>query len=221
MHLSRIQLNPQRRRTRWLLSSPQRIHAEVLNTFPDPPTGDRHGGARVLWRLDEEGQRTLLYIVSPEPPDLSKLTEESGWSTAPGEVRDYRRLLDRVETGSRWAFRLVANPVRYVKHEDDRRGRRSAHVTVSHQEGWLAEQAARAGFAVQDVDGQQTFALTRRRTVRFTRGSADRPVTISTAQFDGELAVLDAALFTRTLVSGIGPAKAYGCGLLTIAPARR
>lgn len=221
MHLSRIQLNTQRRRTRWLLASPQRLHAEVLNAFPDPPTGDRSGGPRILWRLDEEGRRTLLYVVSPEPPDLSKLTEEAGWNTAPGEVRGYGPLLDRIRDGSRWAFRLTANPVRYVKGPDDKRGQRSAHVTVGYQELWLEEQAARNGFTVHGARGDRAFALTDRRSVRFTRGKSAQPVTIAVAQFDGELTVADAEKFRGALVAGVGPAKAYGCGLLTVAPIRQ
>lgn len=217
MYLSRIQLNTHRRWTQWLLASPQRVHAEVLNAFPDAPTGDRQGGPRVLWRLDEEGRKTLLYIVSPDRPDFAKLTEDAGWVTAPGEVKDYSLFLKRLETGSRWAFRLNANPVRYLQGPESTRGKRQAHVTVHHQEQWLADQADRCGFTVTADDGTHRFSLTSRRTLRFTRGHAGRQVTVSTARFDGELMVTDADTFRRTLTAGVGPAKAYGCGLLTIA----
>jgi CRISPR system Cascade subunit CasE len=42
-------------------------------------------------------------------------------------------------------------------------------------------------------------------------------VNLAVATFDGLLEVADADLLRRTLVSGLGPAKAYGCGLMTLA----
>lgn len=39
-----------------------------------------------------------------------------------------------------------------------------------------------------------------------------------TVTFDGRLEVTDPAALRRTLTQGIGKAKAYGCGLITLAP---
>ncbi|MFG7941943.1 type I-E CRISPR-associated protein Cas6/Cse3/CasE [Streptomyces sp. NHF165] len=50
-------------------------------------------------------------------------------------------------------------------------------------------------------------AASERSDVRFTR-----------ATFDGRLRITDLAAFRRTLVQGLGKAKAYGCGLMTLAP---
>jgi len=36
--------------------------------------------------------------------------------------------------------------------------------------------------------------------------------------FDGSLTVSDESAFIALLRSGIGPAKAFGCGLLSVAP---
>nr|WP_246421854.1 type I-E CRISPR-associated protein Cas6/Cse3/CasE [Nocardiopsis mwathae] len=38
--------------------------------------------------------------------------------------------------------------------------------------------------------------------------------------YDGRLIVTDPAAFTAALKEGIGRAKAYGCGLLSLAPDR-
>jgi CRISPR system Cascade subunit CasE len=38
------------------------------------------------------------------------------------------------------------------------------------------------------------------------------------ATYDGILTVTDPALLRRALCHGVGRAKAYGCGLLTLAP---
>ncbi|MCW5968617.1 MAG: type I-E CRISPR-associated protein Cas6/Cse3/CasE [Blastocatellales bacterium] len=46
-------------------------------------------------------------------------------------------------------------------------------------------------------------------------------LTFGTVQFEGVLEVTDAEKFKQTLASGIGSGKAYGFGLLSIAPAAR
>lgn len=46
----------------------------------------------------------------------------------------------------------------------------------------------------------------------------DRRLTFATALFEGELEVTDPAAFRDGLEKGIGPGKAFGCGLLSVAP---
>jgi CRISPR system Cascade subunit CasE len=41
---------------------------------------------------------------------------------------------------------------------------------------------------------------------------------VSTVDFSGQLRVEDADAFRRTLFTGIGHAKAFGCGLLLVRP---
>jgi CRISPR system Cascade subunit CasE len=56
---------------------------------------------------------------------------------------------------------------------------------------------------------------------RSTRGRrGDATITLAGARFDGLLQVVDPTLFRAALATGIGPAKAYGFGLLSIAPLR-
>lgn len=202
------------------------MHAAVLASFPEPPTGDRGGEPRVLWRLDQENERCFLYVVSPDEPDFAHLAEQAGWPTTErGTSRPYGAFLARLAPGQQWAFRLTANPVRYVPSPSGGRAKRSAHVTVAQQEAWLLERAERFGFRVTTtkVSGPDGYveipevAVTRRVTHTFERKGSTSPVTIGVAQFDGRLEVVDADALRRALVTGIGPAKAYGCGLLTLA----
>jgi CRISPR system Cascade subunit CasE len=52
---------------------------------------------------------------------------------------------------------------------------------------------------------------------KFRKGNGGKgEVTLRTATFEGILTISDLERFRRTLLSGIGRAKAYGCGLLTI-----
>ena len=50
--------------------------------------------------------------------------------------------------------------------------------------------------------------------------SRDRRLTFATALFEGELKVTDAARLRDAFAAGIGPGKAFGCGLLSLAPVR-
>ncbi|MEV5086000.1 type I-E CRISPR-associated protein Cas6/Cse3/CasE, partial [Streptomyces sp. NPDC056159] len=50
------------------------------------------------------------------------------------------------------------------------------------------------------------------------QGGRRAPVSLVTVTFDGRLEVTDPQLLRRALTQGIGKAKAYGCGLLTLAP---
>ncbi|ANN17253.1 type I-E CRISPR-associated protein Cas6/Cse3/CasE [Amycolatopsis orientalis] len=45
-------------------------------------------------------------------------------------------------------------------------------------------------------------------------------ITVEPVRYDGHLVITDPAAFSDALVTGIGRAKAYGCGLLSLAPAR-
>lgn len=217
MYLTRFQLNPQRRGATKLLMSPQVVHAAVLAGFPDPAPTDE---GRVLWRLDTDGPKAALYIVSPERPDLTHLVEQAGWPTrASGwDTRDYGQLLGRLDSGQRWAFRLGANPAHSVRAEPERRGKPRGHVTAAQQEQWLLDRADGIGVSFTDASGESLMRVTRRDTVTFQRRQAQ--ITLRTARFEGLLTVTDPQRFSAALTHGIGRAKGYGCGLLTLASVR-
>jgi CRISPR system Cascade subunit CasE len=220
MHLTRFRINPARRGARKLLASPQAMHAAVLASFPGPDqhTGD---GARTLWRIDERPDRQLtLYIVSPGQPDLTHLVEQAGWPTVSAwETRPYDTFLQTLATGQRWAFRLTANPTHNVRTTDDAPGtQRLGHVTADYQLQWLLKRTNRAGFTISEQpNGNHNLVIHRRQTRRFTRKQGQRPVTLVTATYDGVLVITDPEAMRYTLTAGIGHARAYGCGLLTLA----
>lgn len=218
MLLTRMALNPARRCFRELVASPHRMHAAVLAAFPpDVPTSESSG--RVLWRVDRgAGQQADLYLASPDEPDLTHLAEQAGWPTRPTwETRDYAPLLARLAAGQRWAFRLTANPVRRARPSVDSKRRLSAHVTAGQQRDWLLVRAAGHGFAVPaGRAGAPDVVVRERRIVQFRRDEAT--VTLALASYEGVLEVTDPERFRSALVQGIGRAKGYGCGLLTLAP---
>lgn len=216
MYLSRIALNPRRKSTMTALASPQMLHAAVESSFP-PDLAEKY---RNLWRIDRLGSALYLLVLSNSKPDFSHIVEQFGWpgSEKKWETKNYAQLMERIEAGQRWHFRLRANPVHSVKQtggideqETTKRGKVYAHVTVQQQEQWLLERAAKYGFNLQ----KDSFCVVQHEVRRFLRHR--RPVTLGIATFEGILEVADKPLFLHTLVYGIGRAKAYGCGLLTIA----
>jgi len=225
MYLTRAYLNPRRRGAIRLLGHPQRMHAAVLAGFPPLPAD-----ARVLWRLDsDEPHRPVLWMASPYRPDLSHLAEQAGWpaSDAPQlETRSYEPLLKRLDAGQRYAFRLTANPTRAIAPDGPgRRGKRVEHVTAFHQAAWLLGRADNAGFRVLESgtcipgtdDPALQLQLRDRDKVRFTKNNHDGTITIARVTYDGMLEVTGPDALRHALTSGIGHARAYGCGLLTLA----
>ncbi|MFJ2815114.1 type I-E CRISPR-associated protein Cas6/Cse3/CasE [Streptomyces sp. NPDC091279] len=237
MYLTRFRINTARAGARRLLGSPNFMHGAVNMAFPEPPARDGIE-PRVLWRVDPAAAgRADLLIVSPERPDLTHLVEEAGWPGLPEPgwtTFAYDEFLDHIAPGSTWGFRLTANPVRNIRRPEDSRDtptKRAAHVTPRHQIGWLLQRQERAGFEVVETPAERRLTehgnqheviVHDRYPLQFHKSgsaTADRkPVRFTRVTFDGRLRVTDTKAFRRTLTNGLGKAKAYGCGLMTLAP---
>ncbi|MGH3757663.1 type I-E CRISPR-associated protein Cas6/Cse3/CasE [Actinophytocola sp.] len=218
MYLTRFEINTARRGARDLLASPHRLHAAILAAFPAAHREPSARG-RILWRVDQRSHQTLLYVVSAHQPDLTHLVETAGWpATHTWDTCPYNRLLDQLNPGDQWAFRLTANPVHSRRKTDTAtRSQRFGHITVAQQTSWLLDRAGRNGFTIPEAHGKEPdVAIQARRVWKFTRQG--RTVTLATAVFEGRLEVTDPTALRHALTHGIGPAKGYGCGLLTLAP---
>lgn len=218
MYLTRVLLNPARRGARKLLSSPQAMHAAILAGYPNPPTGTTNPNGRILWRLDHTNHHNQLYVLSPDQPDFTHLIEQAGWpTTETWDTRPYQPLIDGLTNGQRWAFRLSANPVRNRRTNDTEPTKRYGHVTVEQQRDWLLNRTKNAGFTIPTTShNEPDLTIQQRITKTFKR--EQKPVTIRIATYEGHLEITDTTLFQHTLTNGLGHAKAYGCGLLTLAP---
>lgn len=210
MILTRTHLNVRRQGAQKLLGSPQAMHAALLSGFPPG-----HEAGRVLWRVDAiDPLRPTLYVLSAERPDLAHVEEQAGWPSHPTTVSaPYGPFLDNLRTGQRWSFRLTANPTHRATVKGAKRV--LAHVTVQQQEAWLLDRAPLLGIDFGS-EPSGSVRVTDRRVLDFRRG--DHRVTLGIATFDGVLRVSDPDLLRVALSDGIGRGKAYGCGLMTLAP---
>jgi CRISPR system Cascade subunit CasE len=212
------------------LTNCQRLHHRLMTTFPTVPEGveprQHHG---VLYRVDLMSSGRIEVIVQAwTVPNWSAL--DPGYLANGGDGRpllDLKRvdaLYDALSVGMRLRFRLVANPTRRVTTAAGQ----SKRVEVRGKEAqlaWLQRQGEQCGFAVQVAYAASTPAV----TVIGRSGKAigwkkdDRQeerihrITIKPVQFEGLLEIVDVAAFRHALEHGIGPARAYGCGLLSIA----
>jgi CRISPR system Cascade subunit CasE len=216
-YLSRFEFHTARREARRLIASPSAVHGAVLAAFRDPPVGRARD--RLLWRIDIDARRSYLYVLSTERPDLTHLVEAAGWANGPvWETAEYDSVLDGLVRGQHWYFRLVANPTRSVRDGKRQRSRRVGHVTSVQQLDWLVSRGPKLGIDFQFECDLPQVQVTGRSSVEFRHGSSK--VSLSTARFEGVMRVEEPQLLRQSLLEGIGPGKAYGCGLMTIAPYR-
>jgi len=244
MFLTRFPVNMTRRKSRAMLASPYELHAAIAGSFSESVANNSEG--RVLWRLDRSKNGAVnLLIASPEKPSLVGLDEQIGWPDIEHQwkTRNYDPLLNQLEVGQRYAFRLVANPVvsRSGIANEAGRSKRIAHLTVLQQAAWLAGEQAYtllgkevpAAFAAQEESramrngfrivadsgiGALQLVVSDSTKVTFAKSNGRR-ITLAMARYDGLLEVADEQKMRRALCFGIGHAKSFGCGLITLAPA--
>lgn len=205
MYLTQLHLDGTNRRTLNALSAPCKFHGAIERAFP----GDRQ---RNLWRIDQRGGQFYLLILSAEQPDLTHAAAQFGVPGEAWQTKDYTPLLGRISTGSRWRFRLCANPTYSVPTPNRKRGRVCAHRTPEYQVQWLLKQSVKHGFSLNPDE----FNVTKSQWYRFKKNGTSTPVTFLAVTYDGVLTVEDPALFKEALCSGIGSGKAYGAGLMTL-----
>lgn len=239
--LSRIWVNPRRSQSQRFLRDRQALHAAVLAGIPHQPVTER-----VLWRIDtDQPHRPALMVLTRSRPSWEHLVEQAGWPGAsdPDDpqslVREYQPLLDRLRAGESFAFRVTANPVRAsrapenptaaqkARAEDDgpRRSVILGHRTVDQQIEWLTKRAEGWGFTIPPSSASTAVGesvpdlrVTARDRVSFRRGRSGPPVTLQVVTYEGRLTVQEPSTLREALLSGMGRAKAYGCGLMTLAP---
>jgi len=196
MYLSKLSLDPRSRQVVAELNNRYELHRTLMAAFPPDSPG------RVLYRLEQRREHPPDVLVqSSAPPDWSHL-ERNGYLRRPPRHKEFS---PEFRAGQCLAFRLRANPT------VTRDGSRLGLLDESEQRDWLARKADRSGFSLRGFRNTPEGFLRMRK--------ADRTLTFYSVLYEGALAVTDPASFVEALCEGIGPAKAFGFGLLSTAPA--
>ena len=220
MYLSKLTLNPEHAQARTDLASSYQLHRTLARAFGDAPEGEHRATHGILFRVDDAGRGGVPVLVqSTTEPDWHQL--DSSYAL---QIDGPKAVLLELAEGQRLRFRLVANPVRRVNVEGKKHARREALVHPRAKDGietgyldWLDRQLARHGATLGDV-ADAPFRLDRKR--KAGRGMiAKGQIPHFGVRFDGTLTVDDPDALANAVRAGVGPAKAFGFGLLSLAPA--
>jgi CRISPR system Cascade subunit CasE len=191
------------------------LHRLVLQGFPDAADG---GTGRVLYRLERPprpGDLPVVLVQSEKAPTWSPL---DALTLAMDGPKGYAPTFT---TGQTLRFRLRATPTKKTHFDEsaDKPGhRRVGFFTEEEQRAWLERKGQE-----NHPEAGGGFALVQARVTAlgWQEGKNPRGGTIRhhAVEFDGVLRVTDTEAFARALSGGIGPAKGFGFGLLSIARA--
>ncbi len=199
MFLSQLALNLRHRRAQRDLSDRYELHRSLLRAFP----ARLPAAERVLYRVEQTRRQpyALILVQSQTLPawDQAERLNTPGYLVKLPALRQFE---PRIESGLRLRFRLQANPT------FKRAGKRYAIYGDEALMRWLQRKGAAHGFAVEPLD-------VRSAKLGKLHGKG-RQQTWHVVQFDGWLQVQQPEAFSAALRSGIGSAKAFGCGLLSV-----
>jgi CRISPR system Cascade subunit CasE len=198
MILSQAKFPVTHRKWQVFLSNPYVQHRELAACFD--------GDVRFLYRVEPENSEGLATViiqshVEPNWSNCALLSE------LPPNLRRSKYVQLGIQAGMLLRFRLRANPT--VK----RRGKRHSVKGLPELTEWLQGKLSHIGCQLQGA------LVIQEGTVRASRPgqSGSGTMTFSSVRFEGTLQADDPDSLKVGLDSGIGSAKAFGFGLLSIA----
>jgi len=242
LFLSRLCLNPLLASALKLAADPYELHRKLLDTLPCGPkpkaaTGIQPKTADLLFRVDATDAGPVVLVQTSVEPNWDAL------ELAPRALRcapETKAYAPKCAAGQRLAFRLLCQPVvrksgQFGVRPNGKRilGPRRACRDDEQRLDWLRRKAKACGFAIETVG--LSFVEWRNTKPLQAKGGAlietheearrrafgpGPPQRLGAVRFDGLLEVTDAAKFLETLRTGIGTAKGFGFGLLSVAPAQ-
>jgi len=231
MYLSKLILNPRARRVQRELANPYELHRSLMAAFPpNLPQGER-----VLYRVDVDARSGVpaALLQSHSQPDWAWLGDPraSGYLQRPPETKAFDLTF---VTGQTLTFRLRANPTvkRWLPRDKDnpdseKKPKRLPITSDENLRSWLDRKGTQGGFRVFTAAIHQEGTVVARQPRRplapeldEARSVRSRKLTFHAILFEGLLQVTDPEGLWSTVQQGIGSAKGFGFGLLSLAPAR-
>lgn len=204
MHLTRLTLDPRSAQARRDLGDAYEMHRTLARAFvadaQSPPV-------RFLWRLEAGSSAwatPVVLVQAATEADWSALQALPNYLQRPVESKRLA-LAEWIEGGMRYRFRLQANPT------VTRQGKRYGLLGEAEQLAWLSRQGERHGYGVEAALVTASDVLSSRK--------GEGLISVQRVCFEGVLQVQNLEAFSCALVAGIGPGKAFGCGLLSVARA--
>ena len=222
MYFSRIRLRPDANTgalARQLCETGSyREHQILWQLFGDDPDANRD----FLFRRDDHNGWPQFFIVSQRTP----ADQNNIWQI------DQQQYQPKLHNGQKLAFNLRANPVITRKNSTGKSKRHDLVMDLKKQSGWketsicdrnplyeLVQQAGETWLSSRlEKNGAKLEALNAEGYIQHQahKKGSTKPIRYSTLDLAGTLSVTDPEAFTQTLYQGLGPAKAFGCGLLLV-----
>ena len=241
MFYSRLFLNLRSRAARRDIGDTFEMHRTVMSAFPQLTQRQRSNpeSGSILWRVDHEERHglTMLIVQSQVMPDWNPLLRRESDYVAPPPGTELSPLETKERTllfssGQVLSFRLRANPTKKQKADGRKNGMRIGLTKEEDQLAWLHRKANEAGFRLLSVttipEEVSKSRSTRRAALPHEDSATAEPGVVLTpvsarsrthlaVRFDGVLQIIDPAAFHDAVTAGIGSAKGFGFGLLSLA----
>lgn len=170
------------------------LHRAIMALFPQSLPGDadaRRAQSQILFRVEKLSRGKVVLISSAIAPSVS----------TPGmQTREVPE--QRFEAGQQVRFRVAVNAVRRKTE-----GKKRVATPAEDVSQWLSERFAGALSEVQP--------LTHVNEVGFILQGKTR-VPLQVDSLDGVAVIADPAALNTLIHAGVGRAKAFGCGLLSV-----
>lgn len=194
------------------------LHRRVMSLFPDDIPDQARTRFGVLFRVEDTPAGSHLLIQSNQQPTTDRLPNDYGTLIS----RPLDQLLDALTSGRTIRYRCTASPVRKPGATTRTLYQLPAVVDLHGEaaDAWWHRQASQAGLKPLTLHSQpaETVRDHQRPHTPTTKGPGNR-VRHHRVRFDGTATIIDPDLLRTAIHNGIGRGKAYGCGLLSIAPA--
>jgi CRISPR system Cascade subunit CasE len=178
----------------------------IWQLFPDKADDERS----FLFRVESIGKDCEHHILLQSISLPQEASDELILLKHPKEITF------NIIAGNSYRFMLCANPTKKINDKDGKdKNQGKVRVPLIHDEeivAWLKRQLAGSA----EVDSVE---LVQKNLLHFYKNkSGDKHIgKIQTVIFLGILTVEEPELLFTKISNGIGPAKAFGCGLLTLA----
>jgi len=204
MYLTKLVLDLRSSQARRDLSDAYEMHRTLARAFV---FDDKTKPSRFLWRQDVAGNNwatPTLLIQSMAAANWMTIRDLPSYLKQEPQTKEFD-FSELIERDRRYRFRLAANPT------VTKNGKRIGIGGEENQIAWLGRQGERHGFHLEHalVTDSGILSSSRKRDVP--------SITIGRVSYEGVLRAMQTTALIDAAVGGIGPAKAFGCGLLSLA----
>ena len=148
-----------------------------------------------LFRTDETRDKIMIFMFSKTEPVKQDIGD---WET--------RQFPSSFFDQNRYQFKIKVNPT-YQKN-----GKRHSFKNEEEINNWITKKATKSGFEIQNLSVKQIIEET-----FYKKNHKGKHLQ---ADLEGILQVTNKEKFKQTIKEGLGPAKAFGHGLLMLKPTK-